>query len=45
MATAMEEIFRRDLTNASELTQEIWEERSNWARLAERVLRPLGPLL
>lgn len=45
VAATMERIFEVDLTNAHELIPEVWEQRSGWARLAERVLKPLGPLL
>ncbi|XCB29606.1 phospholipase D-like domain-containing protein [Arcanobacterium hippocoleae] len=45
MASLMEEIFRVDLSNSVEVTLERWENRSRIAKLGERILRPLGPLL
>lgn len=44
-AKVMEEIFALDLTNSTELTREKWSARSKLARLTERILRPLAPLL
>lgn len=44
-ARIMEEIFAMDLTNARELTAQEWNQRSRLARVAERILRPLAPLL
>ncbi|MCI7551453.1 MAG: phospholipase D-like domain-containing protein [Actinomycetaceae bacterium] len=45
LAAKMEEVFRIDLTNAHELTLAKWQQRSALARLGERILGPLGPLL
>lgn len=45
MAKTMEEIFQMDMSNAHELLSEDWENRSALARIAERVLKPLAPLL
>lgn len=44
-ARIMEEIFELDLSNSRELTALEWEQRSTLARVAERILRPLAPLL
>ncbi|NLW14552.1 MAG: phosphatidylserine/phosphatidylglycerophosphate/cardiolipin synthase family protein [Trueperella sp.] len=44
-AKLMEEIFELDLTNAHELLPEEWAERGRLARITERILKPLGPLL
>ncbi|MDD7384120.1 MAG: phospholipase D-like domain-containing protein [Actinomycetaceae bacterium] len=44
-AAAMEKIFTLDLSNAIELTDQVWEARSPLAKAAERVLGPLAPLL
>jgi len=45
MARTLEEIFQMDLTQTRELTLEEWEKRSVFARLGERAVAPLGPLL
>lgn len=45
LAAEMEKIFEVDLTNARRLTTEEWDERGRVKRLAERLIRPLGPLL
>lgn len=45
LAALMEQIFETDLGNTRELTLEEWERRGLLPRLAERVLRPLGPLV
>lgn len=45
LASAMEEIFRVDLTNCVELTWEEWEAREWHRKFTESVLAPLGPLL
>lgn len=45
MAAKMEEIFRVDLTNSVEVTLERWERRGLMAKIGEKILRPLGPLL
>ncbi len=44
-AGVMEEVFQRDLSNCVELTQQVWADRTLRHRVAERVLRPLQPLL
>ncbi len=44
-AAVMEQIFRADLANCRELTLDEWEQRGLMARLSERVLAPLHPLL
>ena len=44
-ASVMEEIFELDLTNSHELLPEVWAERGHLARITERILKPLGPLL
>jgi len=44
-ASIMEEVFDQDLQNCQEMTAEQWQQRSLRHRLAERVLRPLQPLL
>ncbi len=44
-AEAMERIFEVDLANSHELTQQMWDRRAAIARVLERVLRPLAPLL
>lgn len=44
-AASMERIYDVDMHNSHELTIEEWEQRSHAARIAERVLRPLAPLL
>ncbi|GAA4416333.1 phospholipase D-like domain-containing protein [Georgenia halophila] len=45
LAEHMETVFRTDLTNCRQLTLEEWERRGLLARVAERLLKPLGPLL
>lgn len=45
LAHQMEEIFRLDLTNTTELDAKRWAKRSYAARIGEALLRPLGPLL
>lgn len=45
LARAMEDAFRVDLTNSRRLELSEWNRRSTLARIAERVLRPLGPLI
>lgn len=45
IAASMEQIFRLDLTNTSELLLEQWESRGKLSKLGERILGPLGPLL
>lgn len=45
LARRMESIFASDLTNARELTPEEWEDRPAYARVVERLLRPMAPLL
>ncbi|WP_353066255.1 phospholipase D-like domain-containing protein [Arcanobacterium hippocoleae] len=45
MARKMEKIFAVDLSNSVEVTLERWEQRGKLAKLGERILRPLGPLL
>ncbi|QOQ39184.1 phospholipase D-like domain-containing protein [Trueperella pecoris] len=44
-ATVMEEVFALDLTNAHELLAQEWEQRGRLPRIAEKILRPLAPLL
>lgn len=44
-AKLMEEIFELDLTNSHELLPEEWADRGRLARMTERILKPLGPLL
>ena len=44
-AKLMEEIFELDLTNSHELLPEVWADRGRLARMTERILKPLGPLL
>lgn len=44
-AELMEEVFNLDLTNSHELLPEVWAERGRLARITERILRPLAPLL
>ncbi|MFP7697100.1 phospholipase D-like domain-containing protein [Trueperella sp. LYQ143] len=44
-AALMEEIFALDLTNSHELTAEKWDKRDRIARITERILRPLAPLI
>ncbi len=44
-ATVMEDVFARDLGNCVEMTAEVWADRTLRHRVAERVLRPLQPLL
>lgn len=45
MAAAMEEAFQVDLSNCVEVTLDRWERRGHGAKIVERILRPLGPLL
>ncbi|QRV02580.1 phosphatidylserine/phosphatidylglycerophosphate/cardiolipin synthase family protein [Arcanobacterium phocisimile] len=45
LASAMEDIFKLDVTNCVELTQESWEKRSRLAQLAERLMKPLAPFV
>ncbi len=45
MAQTMEKIYELDLSNASELTLQEWEKRSKIARVGEKLLEPLSPLL
>lgn len=45
VAATLELIFEHDLTNARELTLDMWERRPWYARLSELVLSPLRPLL
>lgn len=45
LATQMEQIFERDVTNAHELTLEEWNTRPFVAKFSETVLLPLRPLL
>jgi cardiolipin synthase len=44
-ATVMEQVFAQDLRNCREMTVQEWQNRSVRHRVAERVLRPLQPLL
>ncbi|MDP9806833.1 cardiolipin synthase [Trueperella bonasi] len=44
-AKVMEEIFELDLTNSQELLPEVWAERGRLARITEKILKPLAPLL
>ncbi|MGB7448838.1 MAG: phospholipase D-like domain-containing protein [Ornithinimicrobium sp.] len=44
-AAVMEQVFAQDLQNCREMTVSRWKQRSLRHRLAERVLRPLQPLL
>ena len=44
-AARMEQMFELDKTNASELTLEEWEKRPLPAKVVERVLATLGPLV
>jgi len=44
-AAVMEEVFAQDLRNCREMTAREWADRTLRHRLAERVLRPLQPLL
>jgi len=45
MARTLDEIFAMDLTQAHELTLAEWDDRSVFARIGERFVAPLGPLL
>ncbi|AZN29836.1 phosphatidylserine/phosphatidylglycerophosphate/cardiolipin synthase family protein [Flaviflexus salsibiostraticola] len=45
LAGNLETIFDLDLTNSRELTSEMWENRPLFARVLERILRPLGVIL
>ena len=45
MARTLDKIFAMDLQQARELTLDEWEKRSIFARLGERAVAPLGPLL
>ncbi|MBI9115404.1 phospholipase D-like domain-containing protein [Sanguibacter suaedae] len=45
LAAQMEEIFEVDLSNCRQLHLEEWERRSPVARLGEKLLAPLSPLL
>ncbi|MBA2348841.1 MAG: phosphatidylserine/phosphatidylglycerophosphate/cardiolipin synthase family protein [Solirubrobacterales bacterium] len=45
VAGQLEHVFETDLTNATRLTLADWERRSDAARLTERILAPLRPLL
>ncbi|WP_227712834.1 phospholipase D-like domain-containing protein [Nanchangia anserum] len=45
MAAHMEEIFFADLTNATRVDPEVWEQRSLVRRGLERLLKPLGFLI
>ncbi|MDR2703439.1 MAG: phospholipase D-like domain-containing protein [Cellulomonadaceae bacterium] len=45
MARTLDEIFQMDLSQSRELTLEEWDKRSIFARLGERAVAPLGPLL
>ncbi len=44
-ADDLETIFELDMTNSSELTAEMWENRPRFARILERIMRPLGVIL
>jgi len=44
-AAVMEQVFAQDLENCREMTAQEWENRTLRHRVAERVLRPLQPLL
>lgn len=44
-AKVMRDMFELDLTNAEELTSERWNRRSTYARVIERILRPLEFIL
>ncbi len=44
-AAAMEDVFELDKSNCRELTLEEWQSRSDLARLGERLIGPLAPLL
>ncbi len=44
-ARVMETVFAQDLTNCTEMTAELWADRTLLHRLGEKVLRPLQPLL
>lgn len=45
LAAQLERVFAADLTNAAELTLAEWERRGTAAKLVERTLAPLAPLL
>jgi len=45
LARQLEQIFELDKTNAEEITREAWEKRPYPARILERALVPLRPLL
>ena len=45
VAAQLERVFETDLTNATRLTLADWERRGDAARLTERILAPLRPLL
>ncbi|NKX93315.1 phosphatidylserine/phosphatidylglycerophosphate/cardiolipin synthase family protein [Sanguibacter hominis ATCC BAA-789] len=45
LAKQMEQVFETDLSNCRELTAEEWENRGRIARISERVLAPLRPLM
>jgi len=45
LARQMEQVFETDLGNCRELTAEEWENRGRIARISERVLAPLRPLM
>ncbi|VEI13890.1 Cardiolipin synthase [Trueperella bialowiezensis] len=44
-AELMEEVFELDLSNSEELLREEWAKRGRLARITERILKPLAPLL
>ncbi|MBR5950662.1 MAG: phosphatidylserine/phosphatidylglycerophosphate/cardiolipin synthase family protein, partial [Actinomycetaceae bacterium] len=44
-ASAMEEIFEVDMGNSRELSLEEWEQRTTLARVTEKIIQPLSPLL
>lgn len=44
-ASVMEDVFARDLSNCTELTAQVWDDRSVLHRVGERILRPLQPWL
>lgn len=45
LASQMEKVFTKDLTNARQLTLAEWEERGLVPRIIERMLRPLGSII
>ncbi|MDR0960444.1 MAG: phospholipase D-like domain-containing protein [Propionibacteriaceae bacterium] len=45
LASTMEDVFTMDLTNCRELSLEEWTQRPFYARLAERILRPLSIIM